>query len=59
MHTGIKCNKDIEKMFTAAEEAGNVLNVRQSYCARYTVSITRMVLCQNGSTYRQTVFTVW
>jgi len=38
-----------------------IFNVRQSYCARYYsyLSVTRLLLCRNGSTYRQTVFTAW
>ena len=44
-----------------------VFNVRQSYCARYSIGWTSvrlsvrhtLALCRNGSTYRQTVFTAW
>jgi len=50
-----------------------VFNVRQSYCAAHVIDIGwtsvrpsiclsvrhTLVLCLNGSTYRQTVFTAW
>ena len=43
-----------------------IFNVRQSYCARYSYSLSvrpsvrhTLVLCRNGSTYRQSVFTAW
>jgi len=51
--------------------SSSFINVRQYYCARYWLGWTSfrpsvrpsvrhtLVLCRNGSTYRQTVFTAW
>ena len=47
-----------------------IFNVRQSYCARYCYRLDvclsvrlsvrhTLVLCRNGSTYRQNIFTAW